>query len=219
MNGGVEIGALDELERIEMAGRRITSLGTGDVEADDTFVTELDGEFSDFVAARGGAHRGENRVDGEVRAASAAAEPGEHRAHDLVERQPRFGVQFWRETHLGVHHVVGGEILRALERHTLDRVTVLHHADGVRERLEIEHEVVALGAAVEPLLQIGHVGGRQLAVAELVRQLDHCLGAQTPVEVVVEQCLRRRMQCLVPRHLRRRHTEILRMRGRLSSLV
>jgi len=219
VNGGVEVGALDELERIEMSGRWVARFGAGDVEADHAFVAELDGEFGDFLAACRGAHRRENRVDGEVGPGRAAAEAGEHRAHDLIERESCFGVQLWRESHLGVDHVVGGEILRALERDPLDGVAMLHHADGVRERLEIEDEVVAFGAAVKPLLQVGHVGGGQISVAELARQLDHCLGAQTPVEVVVEQCLRRRMQCLVPRHLRRRHTEILRMRGRLSSLV
>ncbi len=93
--------------------------------------------------------------------------------------------------HLGVHDAVGGEILGALERHSLDRVTVLHHADGVGEGLEVEHEVVALGATVEPGGEVVDVGGRQVVVAVLLGEFDDGAGSDPTVEMVVEQSLGR----------------------------
>ena len=71
-------------------------------------------------------------------------------------------LQLGREADLGVDDAVGGEVLGALEGDALDRVAVLHHADGVGERLEVEHQVVALGAPVEPRGEIVDVGGGQV---------------------------------------------------------
>ena len=117
--------------------------------------------------------------------------PVEHGVEHLVEREPGLGVQLGREAHLGVDDTVGGEVLGALGRHPLDRVAVLHHADRVGERLEVQHEVVALGAAVEPRRELGDVVGRQAGVAELVGELDDGARAHATVEVVVQQRLGR----------------------------
>ncbi len=130
-------------------------------------------------------------VDREVGAGRAASEPGEHRLHHLVEGEALLGAQLGRQAHLGVHDAVGGEVLRALVGDPFDRVAVLHHADGVGEGLEVEHEVVALGAAVEPGGELVDVGGRELRVAVLLGELDHRGGPQPAVEVVVEQDLGR----------------------------
>ena len=121
-----------------------------------------------------------DRVDREVGVGRSAAEPVEHRVHHLVERQALLGVQLRGEPDLGVDDAVGGEILGALEGDPLDRVVILHHADGVGERLEVEHQVVALGATVEPRGQFVDVGGRQILVAELLRQFDHGRGRSPP---------------------------------------
>ena len=111
---------------------------------------------------------------------SVSAEPPtesvEHRLHHLVEREALLGAELRSEAHLGVHHTVGGEVLGAFVRDSLDRVTVLHHADGVGEGLEVEHEVVALGAPVEPRGEVVDVGRRQILVAVLLRELDDGAG-------------------------------------------
>ena len=108
-------------------------------------------------------------------------------------------MQLGREPDLGVHDAVGGEVLGALGGDALDRIAVLHHADRVGEGLEVQHEVVALGAAVEPRRQLVDVGGRQLVVAELLGQLDDGRRPHTTVEVVVQQHLRRPPDHLVGR--------------------
>ena len=118
-----------------------------------------------------------------------AGEAVEDRLHHLVEREPGLGAELGRHAHLGVHDPVGGEVLGALERHPLDRVLVLHHADRVGERLEVEHEVVALGPAVEPVGEIVDVRRGKSVVAVLAGQFDDRGWAQPAVEMVVEQRL------------------------------
>ena len=100
-------------------------------------------------------------------------------------------MQLGREADLGVDDTVRSKVLGALVRHPFERVAMLHHTDGVSERLEVQHEVVAFGAAVEPRRELGDVVGRQAAVAELVSELDDRAWAHATVEVVVEQRLGR----------------------------
>ena len=128
-----------------------------------------------------------------VRSVSADPRPEavEHGLHHLVERHALLGAQLGCEANLGVHDTVGGQILGALVGDPLDRIVVLHHADRVGERLEIQHQVVALGAPVEPGREVVDVGGRQILVSELLREFDDGRGADTAVEVVVEQRLGR----------------------------
>ena len=121
----------------------------------------------------------------------SAGEAGEHGVEHLGDREPVLDVELGREPDLGVHDAVGGEVLGALGGDALDRVAVLHHADRVGERLEVEHEVVALGAAVEPGRELLDVGRRQLAVVELLGELDDGRRPQAAVEVVVQEHLRR----------------------------
>ena len=191
MDRRVEVLAHHVPERVEMAGRRVAGLGAGDVEADDARITPAHRQLGDLEALRRGSHRRRDRVERELGAGAAVAESGEHRVQHLVEREPGDGVELGREADLGVDDTVGGEILGALERHPLERVAVLHHADRVGERLEVQHEVVALGTAVEPRRELGDVVGRQAAVSELVGELDDGARAYATVEVVVEQRLGR----------------------------
>ena len=104
--------------------------------------------------------------------------------------QPAGRRQLRREAHLGVHDAVGGEVQRALARHPVDRVGGLHHADGVRERLEVAHQRAGVGRLPEPRAELGRIGGGQVAVPVRVGQLDHRLRPQPAVEVVVQQDLR-----------------------------
>ena len=189
VDGGVEVFALHVLERVEMAGWRKACLGTGDVEADDAAVAPANRQLGDLQASRCGAHRRADEVDREVRASCAATKAVEHRLGRLVEAQPGFGAQLRCHAHFGVHHPVGGQVLGALVGHAFDGVAVLHHADRVGERFEVQHQIVALRAAVEPRAQFGHVSGRQPGVSVLRSELDHGGGPQPTVEVIVQQHL------------------------------
>ncbi len=177
------------LERIEVACRRIPRLGSGDVETDHAGIAPAHGQLGDLPTARGGAHRRGDGVDREVGARRAAAEPVEDGLHHLIEGEAGLGAQLGRHAHLGIHHAVGGEVLGALACHSLDRVAMLHHADRVGERLQIQHEVVALGPTVEPRRQVADVVRRESLVPEFVGQLDHSGRAQAAVEMVVEERL------------------------------
>ena len=75
--------------------------------------------------------------------------------------------QLGRVAHLGVDDAIGGQVLGALAGDALDRVAVLHHADGVLEALEVELQALAVGAAAEPLRQLVGIGRRQRRVAAL----------------------------------------------------
>ena len=191
VDGGVEVLALHVLERIEVAGRRVAGLGARDVEAHDARITPAHRQLGDLQAAGGRPHGRADGVDREVGARRADPEALQDGVEHLVQGQPGLDVELGGEAHLGVHEAVGGEVLGALGGHADDGVAVLHHADGVRERLQVEHEVVALGAAVEPRAEVVDVGGREAGVAVLRRQLDDGGGAQATVEVVVEDDLRR----------------------------
>ena len=80
--------------------------------------------------------------------ADAAAKPVEHGLDHLVEGEAVLECAARGEADLGVDDAVGGQVLGALGGDPLDARRGLHHADGVVERLQVQHEVVALGAAV-----------------------------------------------------------------------
>jgi hypothetical protein len=119
------------------------------------------------------------------------AEAVKDRRHHFVERQAASRGEFGRIPHLGVDDVVGREVLDALGRHTLDRIGRLEEGNRVPEPLEVELEALPVGSEREPTSELGRVGRRQLAVADVGRKLDHCLGPQPTVEVVVQERLRR----------------------------
>ena len=121
--------------------------------------------------------------------AEPRSKPEQHGVEHFLQREPGLDVQLGGEPHLGVHDAVGGEVLGALVRHPLERVGMLHDADRVGERLEVEHQVVALGAAIEPGGQVVDVVGREFVVAVLCGQLHHGRRAQPAVEVIVQEHL------------------------------
>ena len=98
---------------------------------------------------------------GRRRPLRAHPEPLEVRLDDLVEGQPALDGQLGGVADLGVDDAVGREVLGAFGGDPDDRVALLHDAEGVRERLEVELERLAVGAAPEPRREIVDVGGRQ----------------------------------------------------------
>jgi hypothetical protein len=117
-----------------------------------------------------------------------AAVAVEHRLDGLLEGHAA-GEQLRRHAHLGVHDAVRGQVQGALAGHPVHGVGPLHHADGVRERLQVAHQRAGVGRPPEPQAQRRGVVGRQVAVAELVGQLEHGLRAQAAVQVVVQENL------------------------------
>ena len=136
----------------------------------------------------GVAHGGGQRADGDRPAGAAEPEALEHRLDDLVERQAAVDVQLGGEADLGVDDAVVRQVLGALGRHPHERVLGLHDPDRVLERLEVEVEVVAVGALREPLGQLVDVGGGE-GVAGVSCELDDRRRAEAAVEVVVQQHL------------------------------
>ncbi len=119
----------------------------------------------------------------------ARAEAGEHRLDRLVEAQPALDAQLGRHPHLGVDDTVRGEVLHALGRDPLDRVSGLHHRHRVPNRLEVQLQALAVRPSGEPGAQLAGIGGGQRAVSGRGRQLDDGGGSQPAVEVVVQQDL------------------------------
>ena len=165
----VEVLAPDEVEGVEVPRRPVARLGAGDVEPDDARVPPADGTRGDLDRAGGLAHGRHqqlhrDRVPVERGLSRSAREPLEHRLDRLVERQPALRAQLGRHADLGIDHAVGREVLGALGCHAHDRVLLLHDADGVLERLEVELERLLVGAPVEPRRQLVDVLGRERVV-------------------------------------------------------
>ena len=121
----------------------------------------------------------------------AVGESGQHRVDHRVERQPRVDVQFGCEPDLGVHHVVGGQVLDALESDPVQCLRCLHHPDGVGERLEVAHQRPAVRGGAEEGRQVVDVVGGQVRVADCLGELQHGGRPQAAVEMVVQQRLGR----------------------------
>ena len=175
---------------------READLGAGEVEADDAGVAVADDEPGHLLPAVGLPHGAQQRADPDRRAGggglrAAGREAVDHRLDDRLDGQPLRRRQLRREAHLGVDDAVGGEVERALAGHPVDRLGPLHHADGVREGLQVAHQRAGVGGLPEPAAEALGVGGRQVAVAVLVGELEHRLRPQPAVEVVVQEHLGR----------------------------
>ena len=104
----------------------------------------------------------------------------------------------WRKPDLGVDDAVGGEILGAFTGDPFDRRGGLHHAHGVSERLQVQGEVLAVGALQHPCGEFVGIGSGEIGIAGFVGKLDDRRGSQPTVEMVVEQDLgARRMRSSV----------------------
>ena len=190
----VEVLPPDVLECVEVARRAVALLGPRDVEPDDAGVPPAHGALGDLDGSRCLAHRGDDDLHGDRatvgrRPVRADPEPLEVRLDHLVERQPTLGRKLRGVADLRIDDAVGGEVLCAFRRHPHDRVALLHDADGVGERLEVELERLAIGAPADPPRELGRIGRGQPAVAVLGRQVDDRLGAEATVEVIVEERL------------------------------
>ena len=135
-------------------------------------------------------HRSDQTTHGDAPALGAGrlltvSEAGQHRVDHSVERQPAVDVQFGREPDLGVHHVVGRQILDALVRHPVQRLRRLHHPDRVRERLQVTDERPAMRGGAEERRQLIDTCGGQILVTMCVGELQHRGGPQPAVEMVM----------------------------------
>ncbi len=156
---------------------------------DHALVPMAHGELGDLDRARRLAHGGDDEPDRDRSALGTAPEAGEHRIGHLVEREATIGQQLGRHPDLGVHDAIGRQVLGALGRDPLDRIARLHDRDRVPESLEIELERLPVGAAREPCRQLVGIGRRQVAIADLGRELEHAARPKPAVEMVVEQHL------------------------------
>ena len=147
----VEVLRRDELEGVEVAGGRVAGLAAGDVEADHAGVAVAHGQLGDLGGVGGVAHGRDDRADRERRCRRCrGGSPRRTASTTSSSVRPVAQVLLGREAHLGVDDAVGGEVLGALLGHPDEGVLRLHHADGVVERLEVEHEVLPGGALGEP---------------------------------------------------------------------
>ena len=98
--------------------------------------------------------------------ASAASRPPSEKPSTIASTtssiaQALRGRQLGGEPHLGVDDAVGGEVERALAGHPVDRLGLLHHADGVRERLQVLHQRAGVRRLPEPGAEaLGSAAGR-----------------------------------------------------------
>ena len=105
--------------------------------------------------------------------------------------RPAIGQELGGHSDLGVDDPVRRQVLGALGAHALDRVARLHDRRRVAEPIEVQLERLAVGARREPPCQLVGIGRRQVAIADLRREVEHRLGPQAAVEMVVQEHLRR----------------------------
>src|SRR3984957_741778 len=177
------------LERVQVPGRRAARLGAGDVEPDHALVPVPDRDLGDLQRARGGPHRGEQRVHGDAASGAAQPEAFQHRADHLFQGESAGHVQLGGEAHLRVHDPVGGKVLGALGRDPDQRLAGLHDRDRVLERVQVVLQVAAVRAAPQPRLDLAHVLGREPVVSDLTGQVHHRGCAEAAIQVVVQQHL------------------------------
>ncbi len=75
----VEVLSRDEVEGVEVAGRRVPGLRPGDVEPDHAFVPMPHRQLGDLDRSRRLAHGGDDQPDGDRTPLRAAPEAVEHR--------------------------------------------------------------------------------------------------------------------------------------------
>lgn len=126
-------------------------------------------------------------MDGSV--ADDAIEAGQYGLDNLVEAEPAFEMLFGCEPDLGVDDAVVGEVGGALLGDSGQRLGGLHHADGVLEGLQVSDQAAPGRSFDEPRRQLVGVRGGQLVVALFAGEIDHGLGADTAVEMIVQQDL------------------------------
>src|SRR5580692_5775724 len=197
----VEVLPLQVLERVQVPARRPARLGARDVEADHALIAVADGQLGDLQRPGRRAHRGEQGVHRDPAPFATLPEALENRLDHLVQAQPAFGVQLRHEPDLGVDHAVGGQVRGAFGRDPAQRVRGLHDRDRVPERVQVDLEVAAVRAFGQPAGQLLDVVAGQVAVADLVGQLEYGLRAQAAVQMIVQQDLRDSPDLIKGEHL------------------
>ena len=148
--------ALEVLERVEVPGGRVPRLGAGDVEAGDPAVAPGDRQLGDLAGAGLVAHGGQQLADDDPAAgwpAIPSSKPRWTAATTSSSVQPSGDVLLGGVAHLGVHDAVVGQVLDALAGDPGQRVGLLHHRDGVVERLEVALQRPGVRRLGEPAAQ------------------------------------------------------------------
>ena len=135
-----------------------------------------------------------------------ALESVRHALHDLLEVEALPGVEDGRVPNLGIDDSVAREILAALVGNALEGLLGLHDRDRVREATEVERQRPRRCTRVEPPRELRGVSRGQSAITLISGQLDDRAGAQTSIEVVVEENFGSRAQRLERDHVRRNDT-------------
>ena len=121
VQGGVEVLALHEMERVEVRRGRVARLGTGDVETGDPGVAIAHRELGDLIGACRLAHGCEKGADDYGapscrKACHGGIEPFKHRLDHLFEAEAPLCVQLRGEADLGVDDPVVRQVLDTLDR-------------------------------------------------------------------------------------------------------
>ena len=119
----------------------------------------------------------------------AGGEAGQHRLGDRLQAEAVLGVELRGEADLGIDDPVVGQVLDALAGDTLERLRRLHHGDRVLEAFEVADQVPAWRLGHEPAAELVWVLGREVLVADGVRQLHDRRRPEPAVEMVVEEHL------------------------------
>jgi len=107
----VEVLVSDQLEGVEVPGRRVSRLRSRDVEAEHPGVAVTDRQLGDLDRARRLAHGAQQQAGDGRPALRAAPDSGSGRFDHLVQAQALAQVLLRSEPDLGVHDPVVGQVL------------------------------------------------------------------------------------------------------------
>lgn len=198
MHSDVHLIRPGECKRVAMKRGRPTRFGTGDIEANHALVkvAHPNSKPGDLQRPLLGSHRTDDRVhdNGSSDGCSfrhTGPESFLHRLHDGIEGEALMHVQLGSEAHLGVHDAIGRKVECGLTGDPHEVIGALHYGAGVLEGGEVLQQVLRLGTAHEPPVQLARVGRRQTRrPPDLVGQLHNGGGTEPAVEVVVKNDLR-----------------------------
>ena len=127
-------------------------------------------------------------MDSEI--AFAAIETSQHRSYDIFRMQPFLRVQHRCEPRFEINNAVVMHIFDVLVSDALERVFGLHNAARVLKALEIEWQTSPVRVPLKPFGEFEGIRCGEPIISRLVRELDDCAWAQTPIQVIVKQDLR-----------------------------
>ncbi len=113
------------------------------------------------------------------------AQAREHGLDHAGDLEAEAGVEHRRVADLHVADVLAGDVLGELVGDAVERVLVLHHAQGHVEGLEVLDERAAVLAQVHHPAQLGRVSRRELDPVD-ARQIEDRLEAERAVEMNVQ---------------------------------